>query len=55
MKITINSISDNNFQVAVVGQHGQLIKVEKHIDLQSASMAAKFLSVKHNCPIQDHE
>jgi hypothetical protein len=55
MKITINSVSNNNFVVVVVGKHGQFLKTEKHIDFQSACMAAKFLSVEYNCPIDNNE
>ena len=55
MKITINSISNNNFEVVVVGKHGQFLKTEKHIDFQSACMAAKFLSVEYSCPIHNNE
>ena len=54
MKITVNPISSNNFEVAVIGKHGQLLKAEKHIDFQSAYMAAKFLSVEYNCPIHNN-
>ena len=55
MKITISPVSNNNFEVAVIGTSGQLLKAEKHIDLQSARMAAKFLSVEYNCPIRNNE
>jgi len=53
MKITVNPISNNNFEVVVVGKYGQLLKAEKHADFQSAHMSAKFLSVEYNCPIDD--
>jgi hypothetical protein len=55
MKITITSIPNNNFEVAVIRTSGRTLKTEKHIDLQSANMAAKFLSVEYNCPIINNE
>ena len=55
MKITINTVLDNSFEVVVVGKHGKFLKGEKHIDFQSAYMAAKFLSVEYNCPIDSNE
>jgi hypothetical protein len=55
MKITVNPISNNRFEVVVIGKRGQCLKAEKHADLQSAYMAAKFLSVEYNCPIDNNE
>jgi hypothetical protein len=55
MKITINTISDNNFEVTVLGRYDLFVKTEKHTDFQSAHMAAKFLSVEYNCPIDSNE
>ena len=55
MKITIDSHTDNSFEVAVINNNGGHVEAEKHRDIQSANMAAKFLSVKYNCPIINNE
>jgi hypothetical protein len=55
MKIELNPISENLIEVAVVNNNGGHVETEKHRDIQSANMAAKFLSVKYNCPIINNE
>tara|TARA_R110000824_G_scaffold332853_1_gene519439 strand:- start:677 stop:859 length:183 start_codon:yes stop_codon:yes gene_type:complete len=55
MKIELNTISENLIEVAVINNTGGTVATEKHRDIQSANMAAKFLSVKYNCPIINNE
>jgi hypothetical protein len=52
VKITINKSKNSDvIEVAVVDRTGRLVKVEKHKEPETASMAAKYLSVAFRCPI----
>lgn len=52
IKVRVCDLS-NLFEVAVIDRRGRTIKVEKHKEPEGASMAAKYLSVAFECPIDD--
>ena len=54
MRVKIDSIN-GAYVVAVISSTGTVFESEKHDNPQSAAMAAKFLSVEHDCPIESHE
>jgi hypothetical protein len=54
MRVKIDSIN-GAYVVAVISSAGTVFESEKHDNPQSAAMAAKFLSVEHDCPIESHE
>jgi hypothetical protein len=54
MRVKINSIN-GDYVVAVISSTGTVSVTEHHDNPCSANMAAKFLSVLHDCPIENHE